>query len=75
MIQESSRQIWLAGLGAFAKAQQEGMRVFETLVKQGEHIEAKTRTAAVDAAALRAERREGQGEGNAGDGRRDLGQA
>lgn len=50
VIQGSSRQIWLAGLGAFAKAQQEGMKMFDTLVKQGEHIEAKTRTAALDAA-------------------------
>ena len=50
VIQGSSRQIWLAGLGAFATAQHEGMRVFDTLVKQGEHVEAKTRTAAVDAA-------------------------
>lgn len=46
----SSHQIWLAGLGAFAKAQQGGMKLFETLVKQGESIEAKTRTAAVGAA-------------------------
>jgi poly(hydroxyalkanoate) granule-associated protein len=49
-IRESPRQIWLAGLGAFAKAQHEGMKVFETLVKQGENVEAKTRTAAVGAA-------------------------
>ena len=33
---DSSRQIWLAGLGAFSRAQAEGMKVFETLVKQGE---------------------------------------
>ena len=50
VIQGSSRQIWLAGLGAFAKAQQEGMKMFDGLVKHGEHVEAKTRTAAVDAA-------------------------
>lgn len=49
-ILDSSRQIWLAGLGAFAKAQQEGTRVFDTLVKQGEAMDAKTRTAAVGAA-------------------------
>src|SRR5215469_9415688 len=40
---DSSRQIWLAGLGAFAKAQQGGAQVFEALVKQGEGLEAKTR--------------------------------
>src|SRR5207244_10785624 len=43
---ESSHQIWLAGLGAFAKAQQGGKQVFDMLVKQGEVPEAKTRTAA-----------------------------
>lgn len=47
---DSSRQIWLAGLGAYAKAQQEGTRVFDTLVKQGESLEAKTRSAAAETA-------------------------
>jgi len=49
-ILESSHQIWLAGLGAFAKAQGGGMKVFETLVKQGEGLEAKTRVAAAQTA-------------------------
>ena len=49
---DSSRQIWLAGLGAFARAQAEGTKVFETLVKQGESLESKTRKAASDTAAL-----------------------
>ena len=40
---ESSRQIWLAGLGAFSRAQAEGMKVFESLVKTGEAVETKTR--------------------------------
>ena len=48
---ESSRQIWLAGLGAFSRAQQEGMKVFETLVKQGEALESKTKRTAMDTAA------------------------
>jgi len=47
---ESSRQIWLAGLGAFSRAQAEGMKVFEALVKQGEAVETKTRQAATDTA-------------------------
>lgn len=47
---ESSRQIWLAGLGAFSRAQAEGMKVFESLVKQGEAVESKTRQAASDTA-------------------------
>lgn len=42
-VTESARQIWLAGLGAFARAQKEGGKVFENLVKQGQQLEAKTR--------------------------------
>ncbi|MGE5090341.1 MAG: phasin family protein [Candidatus Levyibacteriota bacterium] len=49
-VMESSRQIWLAGLGAFSRAQAEGARLFETLVKQGEAIESRTRRAATDKA-------------------------
>ena len=47
---DSSRQIWLAGLGAFSRAQAEGSKLFETLVEQGESIEARTRRAAADGA-------------------------
>src|ERR1700693_1540505 len=47
---DSSHQIWLAGLGAFAKAQEGGKQVFEMLVKQGEGLEAKTRSAAAQTA-------------------------
>ncbi len=47
---DSSRQIWLAGLGAFSRAQAEGTKLFETLVKQGESIEARTRRVATDRA-------------------------
>ncbi len=42
-VRESAQQIWLAGLGAFAKAQEEGGKVFDALVKEGENIQAKTR--------------------------------
>ena len=48
---DSSRSIWLAGLGAFSRAQAEGMRMFENLVKQGEALESKTRLAESDTAA------------------------
>jgi len=48
---ESSRQIWLAGLGAFSRAQQEGKKVFDTLVKQGEVLESQTKRTAIDTAA------------------------
>ena len=46
----SSHQIWLAGLGAFSKAQEGGAKVFETLVKHGEVLEARTRKAAAQTA-------------------------
>ena len=47
-IKDSAHQIWLAGLGAFAKAQEEGTKVFEALVKEGEVIQKRTREAAED---------------------------
>src|ERR1700704_2878650 len=47
---DSSHQIWLAGLGAFAKAQEGGRQVFDALVKQGETLESKTRQAAASTA-------------------------
>jgi poly(hydroxyalkanoate) granule-associated protein len=43
---ESAQQIWLAGLGAFSRAQNEGKKVFDILVKQGEQIEQRTRNVA-----------------------------
>lgn len=45
-VRESASQIWLAGLGAFAKAQEEGTKVFDTLVKEGMSIQRKTQAAA-----------------------------
>ncbi|MCY7387311.1 MAG: phasin family protein [Burkholderiales bacterium] len=42
-VMDSAQQIWLAGLGAFSKAQNEGKKVFETLVAQGAKIEERTR--------------------------------
>ena len=42
-IMESAQHIWLAGLGAFAKAQEEGGKLFEALVKEGSTLEQKTR--------------------------------
>jgi len=42
-VRDSAQQIWLAGLGAFSKAQEEGVKVFEALVKEGKGLEAKTR--------------------------------
>jgi poly(hydroxyalkanoate) granule-associated protein len=45
-VKESAQQIWLAGLGAFSKAQEEGTKVFDTLVKEGMAIQRKTQAAA-----------------------------
>lgn len=47
-IRTSAQQIWLAGLGAFSKAQAEGGRVFESLVQDGVTLQRKTLTAAED---------------------------
>jgi poly(hydroxyalkanoate) granule-associated protein len=38
-VKTSANQIWLAGLGAFAKAQDEGAKVFDTLVREGEKVQ------------------------------------
>ena len=45
-VKESAHQIWLAGLGAFSKAQEEGNKVFDALVKEGEAIQKQTRKVA-----------------------------
>src|SRR3954471_15969781 len=47
-VKESAQQIWLAGMGAFARAQAEGTKVFETLVKEGTSLQKKTQSAAED---------------------------
>jgi poly(hydroxyalkanoate) granule-associated protein len=45
-VKDSAQQIWLAGMGAFAKAQAEGRQVFEALVKEGANLQKKTQSAA-----------------------------
>ena len=47
---DSSHKIWLAGLGAFSRAQREGAKVFESLVKQGEELQSRTKQAASETA-------------------------
>lgn len=42
-IVDSAQQIWLAGMGAFGRAQQEGTKLFETLVSEGVSLEKTTR--------------------------------
>jgi poly(hydroxyalkanoate) granule-associated protein len=49
---ESAQQIWMAGVGAFTRAQGEGSKLFEALVNEGMNIEKSTRklaTGKVDA--------------------------
>src|SRR5471032_1932304 len=45
-VRSSAQQIWQAGLGAFAKAQEEGGRVFSKLVKDGTDLQKRTRSKA-----------------------------
>ena len=43
---DSAQQIWLAGLGAFTKAQQEGGKAFDALVQEGLTMQRKAQTTA-----------------------------
>ena len=45
-IKDSAQQIWLAGMGAFAKAQAEGTQAFDKLIKDGMSLQKKTQGAA-----------------------------
>jgi len=38
-IRESAASIWLAGVGAYCRAQEEGGKLFDVLVKEGEAVE------------------------------------
>ncbi len=48
-IRDSAQNIWLAGLGAFAKAQEEGGKLFDALVKEGEAVQNRASKSAQDA--------------------------
>jgi len=50
-IKTSATQIWLAGLGAFAKAQVEGTKLFDSLIKEGEKVQDRAKKAALKAQA------------------------
>jgi poly(hydroxyalkanoate) granule-associated protein len=43
-VEKYSRQIWLAGLGAYSKISNDGSKLFETLVKDGEKAEKQTKS-------------------------------
>jgi poly(hydroxyalkanoate) granule-associated protein len=45
-IRESANRIWLAGLGAFAKTQEEGEKLFQSMVKEGEKVEKRAKETA-----------------------------
>lgn len=42
-LRKMTQDIWLAGLGAFSRAEEEGGKLFDNLVKVGEELEHKTR--------------------------------
>lgn len=48
----SARQIWQAGLGAFARERQEGGGIFDLLVREGAELHRLTQQAGLDTAAL-----------------------
>lgn len=42
-LRKYTQQIWLAGLGAFSKAEEEGSKLFDTLVDLGRDVESRAR--------------------------------
>ena len=51
-VKEQAQQIWLAGLGAFSKAQQDGTKAFEKLVSDGITMQRKVHTTAEEKLAI-----------------------
>ena len=47
-VKDSAQKIWLAGLGAFSKAQEGSGKMFESLMKEGVSIQRKTQAVAED---------------------------
>jgi len=45
-VKDSAQQIWQAGLASFTRAQAEGSKAFESLVKEGMDIQRKTKSTA-----------------------------
>ena len=69
-LSESAQQIWLAGVGAFSRAQAEGGKLFEALVKEGMTLEQTARKLAggrADVVREAVENRVGQARGRAAD--------
>jgi poly(hydroxyalkanoate) granule-associated protein len=67
-VRASAQQIWQAGLGAFAKAQQEGALGFSKLVRDGSELQKRARKVeeATDTVARAAERASRRGTGSWG---------
>lgn len=42
-VRDSAEEIWMAGLGAFSKAQREGNKVFDLLVTEGKQLQEKVK--------------------------------
>lgn len=46
---DAAHQIWLAGMGAFARTTQEGTKMFANLVEEGQKLQSQSKSAATDA--------------------------
>jgi len=55
-VRESAHQIWLAGLGAYNKAQEEGGKMFDVLVQEGLNMQRKAQATAEEKLAEAGER-------------------
>jgi len=60
---QSAQKIWLAGIGALATAEEEGSKLFNSLVKKGETYEARSKQR-VDEVKARVEEVVGKAEGS-----------
>lgn len=75
---ESAQHVWLAGLGALGRAQHEGGRIFDTLVREGASYDRRGRRyaeAGADAVRDEVEERIDQARDAASDGWQKLGKA
>ena len=62
-VAQSAQKIWLAGIGALATAEEEGSKLFNSLVKKGETYEARSKER-VDEVKARVEEVVGKAEGS-----------
>src|SRR5699024_2167759 len=61
-LRKYTQQIWLAGIGAFSRAEEEGGRFFDALVDTGKDLETKARSAEAKVDELREKVRRNSGE-------------